>query len=697
MMQILWAQCGSLLVGVVLLISVMLPVAAQTPQESRPTLESGKIVLNFVNANIETVIEAVSKITGKTFVLDPRVKGTVNVISGKPVDPEMAYVFLLAALRMQGFAAVGVNGVVKVMPEADAKTHAGRASLRGKGQGMAPGADMVTRVFQLKNESATQIVAVLRPLIAPSNSIMANAGNNSVVITDYADNIDRLAQIVAGLDESSGEDPQVIPLRNASAIDVAATVTRLFGESSNETSQRVSIASDARSNSIIVKTDNPAKLSRIRSLVKTLDQPGSAAGNIHVVYLRNAEAARVAQTLRAVMGGDSGAQGVNTSLSGSFSGQTQGGMTPVGNSPSANSPTGSFPSNNAASGNLTGGPVQADTTNNALIITAPDAVFNNLRSVIEMLDKRRAQVFVEALIVEISAERASESGIQWQSLAGTHVFTGTNFNSGGKNIVGLVENLAKATTTGSVGLAPGLNLGLIGSIGTNGIPTLNMLARLLETDVKANILSTPTLLTLDNEEAKIIIGRNVPFVTGQYAQTGNAATASPFQTYERKDVGLTLKIRPQISEGGLVRMQIFQEASSVQESTLSNPAGPSTNKRSIETSVIVDDGGLIVIGGLIEDSYGSGQDKVPVAGDIPLLGALFRYDTRKRTKTNLMVFLRPKIIRDENAYRSITADRYDYVIGEQRRIENQSGLMFGEAAPPELPRTSPLEGIAAPR
>ncbi|MFI4982048.1 MAG: type II secretion system secretin GspD, partial [Nevskiales bacterium] len=347
----------------------------------------------------------------------------------------------------------------------------------------------------------------------------------------------------------------------------------------------------------------------------------------------------------------------------------------------------SAPSGGSGSSAISGGAgfIQADPTNNALIITAPEPVYNNLRRVIDMLDKRRAQVLVEALIVELSSDRASELGIQW--LAGgsgagksANVIGGTNFGSGGQNLLGAIEGMAKAKSSGTLGLAPGLNLGIF-----SGKTGLAVLARALENDANANILSTPNLLTLDNEEARIVIGSNVPFISGQYAQTGNTTTATPFQTYDRKDVGLTLKIKPQISEGGAVRLQIYQEASSVQDNTLSNAAGPSTNKRSIETAVVVDDGSTIVIGGLIQDNYGMGEDKVPLLGDIPVLGALFRYETRKRTKTNLMVFLHPKIIRDAADYKALTADRYDYVIGEQHKTEEAAHLMTNETPVPILP------------
>jgi general secretion pathway protein D len=661
--------------------------------------EEDKITLNFVNADIETVVKAVSQITGKNFLLDPRVKGTVNVVSGKPVPQSLAYQFLLSALRMQNFAAVESNGVVKIMPEADAKTHGGPMR---KGAGGPGGDQVVTKVFTLRYESALQLLQVLRPLIAPNNPITANAGTNSLVISDYADNLVRLEKIIEALDTPNGEEPQVIPIRNASAIDLANSLNRLYGEgggiggaAAGDSSQRITILADSRSNSLLVRSSNPGKLAQVRTLINTLDQPGSVAGNIHVIYLKNAEAAKVAQTLRGIVSGETSTASTGvTPLSPnpvSQSATSGGGATPSMSSTmaagsqsatSAGSQSSSVSSGGAMAG---GGFIQADPTNNALIITAPDAVYNNLQRVIDMLDKRRAQVLVEALIAELSSDRASEFGIQWiagGSAAGKNasVIGGTNFGSGGQNIFGVIQGIASAKTTGSLGLSPGLNL----AIGSSKAG-LGVLARALETDAKANILSTPSLMTLDNEEATIVVGSNVPFISGQYAQTGSTTTASPFQTYDRKDVGLTLKIKPQISEGGLVRLQIYQEVSSVQAGTLSNASGPVTDKRSIQTSVIVDDGGIIVIGGLIQDNFNSGDDKVPLLGDIPGVGRLFSYKTRQRTKTNLMIFLRPKIIREASDYQSLTADRYDYVIGEQRKEAATTGLMFKEAAPPLLP------------
>lgn len=648
-----------------------------------------KVTLNFVNADIDSVVRAIAEITGKTFVIDPRVKGTVNVISTRPVPQSLAYSFLLSALRIQGFAAVENNGVVTIVPEADAKTHAGPSS---QGLHTGPrGNQMVTKVIPLRHESAAQMVPILRPLIAPNNPINANAGTNSLVITDYAENLVRLEKIIEALDTPQGNEPVVVPLRHASAIDLAATLDRVFaagpvqpvaavpGAAIANGGQRLNVVVDSRSNSLILTSHNPDKLTRARNLIQALDQP-TAGGNIHVVYLKNAEAERVARTLRGIVSGEVAAPSEPAPL------------TPAPGDNGATMATGAASARPGVAAVETGsaGFIQADPDSNAVIITAPEAVYNNLRGVIDMLDKRRAQVYVEALVVELTSDRASEFGIQWQDISGTangglQVVGGTNFGAGGQNIIGLIENIANARNTGTLGIAPGLNLGIIAGGSRTKLPGLGLLARVLESHANANILSAPNLLTLDNEEARIVVGSNVPFITGQYAQTGAAATPTPFQTYERRDVGLTLSIRPQISEGGVIRMQVFQEASSIQPGTLSNLSGPITNKRAIETSVVVDDGGVIVIGGLIEDSFGAGEDKVPVLGDVPVVGNLFRYETRTRVKTNLMVFLRPQIVRDAAGYESVTNERYDYILGEQYRSGEDARLMRGEEPVPMLP------------
>ena len=677
--------------------SLALPLTPALATEADRPGNTEPVSLNFVNADIGAVIQAISRISGRNFVVDPRVKGTLNIVTSRPVARNLTYPILLSALRLQGYTAIEGQGVTKIVPEADAKLHAVPV---GKGQGAGGGDRLTTQVFNLKHESATQLVPVIRPLVSPNNTVTAYSGNNSLVITDYAENIGRIAQIIESIDvPQSGM--RVMPLKHASALDLAQTLNRLMNDAgggavggtpgvAGDASQRISVIGDPRTNSLLVRSDNPSKLNSVRQLVANLDQPG-AAGNIHVVYLKNAEAVKVAQTLRAVLSGEAGNAGqtgtVGSNNASSFAPNTSGST-----GQNTTTGTGSTPSFGNTSGtNTTGGTgtgmVQADPMTNSLIVTAPDAIYNNIRKVIDQLDKRRAQVYVEALITEVSTDKAAEIGIQWQAgkLGSTTAFGGTNFSTGGNNVLNLATKLA--TGEGSLP-GNGLNL-LLGSgtitVGGREIANLNMLARLLESDTKANILSTPNLVTLDNEEAKIVVGQNLPFVTGSYATTGTTTTTNPFTTIERRDVGLTLKVKPQISEGGTVRLQIYQEASTVVANSVGNATGPITNKRSIESTVLVDDGAVIALGGLVEDTYSGGVEKVPLLGDIPYLGAFFRYESRKRGKTNLIVFLRPVILRDAASAESISADRYNYIIGQQREFDSPDRLMRKEPNPPELP------------
>jgi general secretion pathway protein D len=443
---------------------------------------------------------------------------------------------------------------------------------------------------------------------------------------------------------------------------------------------------DPRINAVMIRTPSRAKMNLAKSLVVRLDQPSEQPGNIHVVYLRNAEAARLAEVLRGVLSGDGGTGGAGGGAGmGAAAGTMGSGFSALGASGTgagagaslgASTGMGATPNTAQALGATQGGAQQqgggsfqaggaiiaADPSTNSLIITAPAPVFRNLRAVIEQLDARRAQVFIESLIVEVTAEKAAELGVQWQFLngldgrSGSSVIGGTNLGArnGGSNILDLAVNPLSA--------GQGLNLGVVkGAITVGGetIFNLGLLARALESRANANILATPNLLTLDNEEARIIIGQNVPFLTGQFTATGTGgASVNPFQTIERRDVGTTLRVRPQISESGSVRMQIFQETSNVASQTAQ---GLITNRRAIESNVLVDDGQIVVLGGLIEERVEGGESKVPGLGDIPVMGQLFRYDNRKRVKTNLLVFLRPVVLRDAAAARGVTADRYDYM------------------------------------
>lgn len=680
---LLAALCLSLLLG--------LPAAAQTQSGAGNSGE--EVTLNFVNADIESVVKAISQVSGRNFIMDPRVKGNINIVSGKPIPRPMAYQVLVSALRLQGYAVVEGGSATKILPEAEARTQAGPLV----GRGGVSGEQVVTQVFPIRHESANQMVAVLKPLVSPNQSIAVHPGGNALVITDAADNLRRLEKIIAAIDVSHGDEPQVIGLRHASVVEVAAHLNKLYSgmQGGNVPGQpALTAVPDPRANRLILRTDNPGLLARARALVAELDQEESGLGNIHVVYLKNAQATRVAQTLRAILGGD------NSSANNSQSAAALSTAAPTAPAPSAAaSPNSNTPPPLAPSASPTGGLqagglqagslIQADVASNALIITAPGPIFNNLRNVIEMLDRRQAQVYIEALVVELSSERATEFGLQWQDFSGlgsnsngSRFFGGTNFGGSGQNIISTAQNVGSAGQGLNIGVAKGQVY--IPGIGT--ITNLGVLARFLESEAKANILSTPNILTLDNEEARIIVGQNLPFVTGSYTNTGSSSTSvTPFQTYERQDVGLTLKVRPQITQGGVVRVQIYQETSTVQSGTASNTAGPTTNKRALESHVLVDDGNIIALGGLIEDDYGSGDDKVPVLGDLPVLGNLFRYETRKRKKTQLMVFLRPRIVRDSADYERYTQDRYEQLLGTQQQFARDQRGLIPESEPPRLP------------
>ncbi len=687
------ARLAALVLTLLLLGSV--PATAAAPGT---VATDDAVTLNFVNADIDAVVKAVAEITGRNFVVDPKVKGVVNIVSARPVPRSLVYPTLLSALRLQGFTAVEGDGVVKIVPEADAKQQGG-AVVRGP---IGAGGDrLVTQVVSLRYESAAQLVAILRPLITPNNTIAAFPSANALVITDYADNLKRLDRVIASLDQPPAGETTIVPVHHASALDIVPMLNRLLAEPASgvpggaaDVQQRLTLVADARSNSVLIRADNPARARRARALIEQLDTPGRVGGNIFIIYLRNAEAARVAQTLRALLaGGEAPPGGLSTGLTPtavSTTGTANATTMPAtpGNPLSGSAPTG-------AAFSAGGATIQADTANNALLIAAPEPIYNNLRAVIEKLDIRRAQVFVEALIVEVSADKAAEFGIQWQYLSNgsingnnTSVIGGTNFNNrgSGANIIDAAANLTS--------VAPGLNLGVVrGSITIPGIGTITnlaLLARALQTEASANILSTPTLLTLDNEEAKIVVGQNVPFITGQYATTGNVTGVAPFQTIERRDVGLTLRVKPQITEGGSVRLSIYQEVSRVDDTT--NPAGIITNKRSLESSVVIDDNQIVVLGGLIQDSLTDGTDKVPLVGDVPVLGQLFRYDNRKRSKTNLLIFLKPTVVRDSGTAAALTNERYEYLMGEQEHLRPTERFFWNDPTTPQMP---PLPAGAA--
>ena len=722
--------------------------AVAAPQGS--SVQSNEpVTLNFANADIEAVARTIATITGRNVVVDPRVKGQLTLVTDKPVPPNTAFQQFLSALRLQGFTIVESAGLYKVVPEADAKLQSGGVTVTQGSSGVGPSSGQIaTQIFKLNFENANNLVPVLRPLISPNNTINVNPGNNSLVITDYGDNLQRIARIIAAMDVSNASDVEIITLQNAIASDLAPLVQKLIdgsGGSSvaaagtpgpagqSDSSYRTTLLAEPRSNSLIVRAANPARLALVRSLVAKLDQApvvgsSAATGNIHVVYLKNADAVKLAATLRAAvsngsMGSGSGStNGSGLPFSGSSGGMT-GGLSNTGNT-SNNQSTGlgnnsggglgsgsmsnlNNSQNNANQG-ATGGMIQADPSTNSLIITAPEPQYRQIRAVIDKLDGRRAQVLIESLIVEVAANKVAEFGIQWQGIMGKYGSTlgllGTNSSQSGTNILDLALAAATGDTStiasalsnkpagGTVAIAPRIN----------GKYYLGVLANFLENTADANVLSTPNLLTLDNEEAQIIIGENVPFVTGSYANSTGSSTVNPFTTVERKDVGLMLRVRPQISENGSVKLTLYQEVSKVNSNTSANTNGPTTSKRAIESSVMVQDGNVIVLGGLMEDSYALGQDKVPLMGDLPVVGALFRNEQRSRKKTNLMVFLRPIVIRDDATSDALVQDRYEAIRALQMGTQPADSTMMravnqAPVLPPIDTQSSPSKNGNAPK
>ena len=647
------------------------------------------ITLNFVNAEIESVARTLATLSNRNLVVDPRVKGTINLSTELPVSANEAWSQFLAALRLQGFAMVETQGLYKIVPEADAKLQGGNVQEIQTGHASSGSGQIVTHIFKLNFEQANNLVPVLRPLISPNNTTNVNPGNNSIVITDYADNLQRMARIIATLDVSNASDVEVIQLKHAIAVDLAPLVLRLIESGNNinaaatatpgqtGTEFKTTLLAEPRSNSLIVRAANPARVALVKSLVAKLDQPNgtSASGNIHVVYLKNADATKLATTLRAAVSGQASANAGSATATGS-------GIPPIGNNPTSPMALGStLGATPTATGSATGGQIQADTATNSLIITAPEPQYRQLRAVIDMLDQRRAQVMVESLIAEVNADKALQMGIQWQGALGNNGVAGTNFGSVG-NIVGLSQG---GTTAATAGIGGGLNIGTIRNV--NGTTILSTLANFLETNGDANILSTPNLLTLDNEEAKIVVGQNVPFVTGQFTNAASGAT-NPFQTVERKDVGLTLRVKPQISETGTVKMTVFQEVSSVDYSRAAS-IGLITNKRSIESNVLVDDGSIIVLGGLLSDEFTGNASKVPGLGNIPAFGWLFKSETRTRSKKNLMVFLRPVVVRDAKASDTLSTNRYEQMMGLQRNSVPAYNPLLDTGPAPLLPPLTP--------
>ena len=670
-------------------------------------LGSQPVNLNFVDADIQAVVRGLSRATGRQFLVDPRVTGSLTLVSEGEVPAHQAYDMLLAALRMQGFSVVDVGGVAHVVPEADAKLLGGPVYSADR-----PAANgMLTRTFRLHYENAVNLIPVLRPIVSPNNPINAYPGNNTLVITDYADNLTRVAQLIDSIDSPSAIDTDVVQVQNGIAVDIAGMVSQLLEQPGGDATQKISMVGDPRSNSIIIRAGSPERTELARNLVYKLDNAQSNPSNLHVVYLRNAQAAKLAQALRGLLTGesDSGTGDTGRSVLSAMGGNTSGGQSGQNSlsSTSQTSSSGSSTSNGTGMGygqsggnsssqagaqatdqsvafSAGGVTIQADATTNTLLISAPEPLYRNLREVIDMLDQRRAQVVIESLIVEVGEDDANEFGVQWQSgdLAGKGVVGGTNLGGSGLQTGGLTSIDALPG-----GLSVGYLSGTVNIPGVGNVMDLKVLARALKSKGGSNVLSTPNLLTLDNEAASIFVGQTIPFVSGSYVTGGGGTSNNPFQTVTREEVGLKLNVRPQISEGGTVKLDIYQEVSSIDEraSSSATSAGVVTNKRAIDTSILLDDGQIMVLGGLLQDGYSQSNEAVPWLSSIPGLGALFRNERRATTKTNLMVFLRPYIIRDSAGGRAITLNRYDFIRRAQGALQPERSWAMPGMQAPQLP------------
>ncbi|NCT69271.1 MAG: type II secretion system secretin GspD [Rhodanobacteraceae bacterium] len=655
------------LAGSLLLLAAATASAQDAPapaaQPGHASTADGRHTLNLKDADIQALIATVSEITGKNFIVGPNVQGKVTVISAKPMKPDEIYDVFLSVLRVHGFAAVASGSMVKIVPEAVAQQD-GAVGVDGV---RALAADeLVTQIVPVKHVSAAELVPILRPLLPQGGQLIAHAGSNALVVSDRAGNVQRLVNIIQRIDTVSDAQVEVIPLAHANAAELARTLTLLADDKGAQANgEAARVFADTRTNSILLAGAKNGRL-KMRALLAHLDTPVGNGGDTQVVYLHYANAKELVPIL----------EGVAQTLSGSVPPSAKGGE----------------------SAGASGSPatIQAHVETNSLVISAPPAIFRSLAEVVRQLDIRRNQVLIEAVIAEVSDQTASELGVQWQAPLGkgNHVIGGTNFSgtTPGNNILAATQN--------PLGVGAGLNLGYVDgtvSIGGHELFRLGALVTALRGDGKSNILSTPSVLTLDNQEAQIKVAQEVPFLTGQYTTgalgastttsggtTTTTGITNPFQTIERKDVGLVLKVKPMINVGDSVRLDIHQEVSSIAPS-VSGAVDLITNKRELTTSVLVKDDSLLVLGGLIDNQVKDNVQKVPALGEIPLLGNLFRYRTNSRTKSDLMVFLHPKILRDPATEAAVSSEKYNYMRTEQLQMRQEDWPVTPRAQRPLLP------------
>jgi len=638
---------GYLVSAVLMCFALVLPVHAET------------VTLNLKDADISALISTVAEVSNKNFIVDPRVKGKVTVVSSQPMNSDEVYQVFMSILKVHGYAAVPSGEVIKIVPDVNAKQD-GIPTTTDRNPGR--GDQMVTRVVQVDNVAAAQLVPILRPLVPQQGHLAAYPATNVLIISDRAINVERLVSIIRRIDQVSDSEIEVIALSHASANEVVrvlnslqrATPAAAPGGKAGAGGGQVLVA-DERTNSVLLGGDRAMRL-RMRAIISHLDTPLDSGGNTDVVYLRYADATKLVAVLTGV--GKIEAQGA-----------AQG--------------------KGAGAATRSNFDIQADEATNALVITAPPDIMKSIKRVISQLDIRRAQVLIEAVIAEVSGDLARELGVQW-------LFAGdsedrapvgiVNFTNTGRSVTDLANAAVTVAQGGALPAIAGNALLGFGDVGEENSFNYLAVVNALASDTNSNLLSTPTLVTLDNEEAEIVIGSNVPFVTGSFTPdvgTG-VATANPFQTISREDVGLTLRIKPQINEGDAMRLDIEQEVSSIAPSV----AGASdivTDKRSIKTNVMVDDGQVVVLGGLIEESIGEDVQKIPLLGDIPLLGNLFRSRSADVTRTNLMVFIHPVILRDSVVTSNYTNSKYNFIRSLQMGADEDGVNLMHNKKHPVLP------------
>lgn len=591
------------------------------------TAHADDVTLNFKNADIGAFIEFVAGFSGKNFLVDNRVKGKVTVVSPTPMSEQEAYEVFLSVLEINGFATVHAGPITKIVPRAESKQRA----LPVRSGIAAEDDEMVTQVIRLRFANGQQLVALIRPLISPNSHLVAYPRGNMLLLTDTASNVRRIQRILDLLDRKDAVGVQMFSLQHASADKLAATLAKLYPAGPATPGGSVKAIAHQPGN-ILVVVAAPQIINEIGSLIEKLDvSPKSDSGRLQVRYLKHATAVDIAKVISELIGGQV----------------------------SAGSPGGKAPSSPLFSGDVK---VVAEPATNALLITADPSDISSINRIIDKLDILRRQVLVEAMIVEVSTNASEQFGIEWRGTGdftqpGTTVLGGTTFTgSGGGNINTVAANPLAAGS----GLIVGLVEGTI-NFGGNTFLNLGALARALQTQADTNVLSTPNLLTMDNEEAEIVVGQNVPFLTG--SSTTQGGVTNPFQTIERKDIGLTLRIKPQITDGDTVRLQLYQEMSSIAVNAGVQGTDLITNKRSIKTVVLANDGQIIVLGGLMRDDNTSSVQRVPCIGSIPIIGEPFKFTDNTHRKTNLMVFLRPHIIKSSDQIQALTNQKYSDIKG----------------------------------